>query len=527
LLDHWRGKRVSRSYVFTSCAPDRYEPRMDAVEDFKFIKQVPPAGRRRSAILDLIGEPKSGSFRQIGGYQYEPTTAPPPAVTRSRTINIDTRYPKPLLLSTNQVTTSASYPSSVGRAASRSIRSGSPTQLDPFPDPSPQSSSFVRPTPPVLSVDIRSVSMRSNSSQHVIVRYQRGRAPTLDLRRFSDIDLATATDGVGEGLSPELKPVELPSDDDHNEEPNRPTSMTTPRMSTSFSFIGMPTPLATRSRHTIGGTEDLPKRSRSTKSNATTIRKSSQTYPYTNRIDTLEVLHALAMEFPAMPVQPSSVGIADSLYTPETDTVYPDSETLSRSGSQRTVNSRTELVHRSSSVKRKRVPKVEDEAQNERVGETKPRIPKDIPNTGAGPEADEATSVRNLIKLPSTPRPKARRQVALGSGEPMPQNISRSQSVPAPSLSAHNIDDSYTELSAANDSANSQIGQNETSRPGLPRIKSVGSAPRRWTPTPAQNEYSRTSVVAEWYDTRADGDHLVYPTPPLSAVGSVLGGETV
>ena len=277
--------------------------------------------------MGIIGEPKSESFRQIGGYQYESSTAPPAAVTRSNTI---TRNPAQVLsISSNAGTSPVSYESSViSSRNSRIIPSNAMYRLPhvPFPVTEPESSSSVRIPPPALRIDTRSASTYSVGS-HVTVRYQRGRAPTLDLRRFSDIDLATATDTVGEGLSPELKPMESSVDGDEDDLEPRCTSMTTPRMSSTFSFVGAATPQNARSRHTIGGTEDLPARSKSTSSKATTIRKSSQTYPYTNRAGTLEVLHALAMEFPAMPVQPAAVGIAPSLnLSEEPDTAYPDSE---------------------------------------------------------------------------------------------------------------------------------------------------------------------------------------------------------
>ena len=43
---------------------------------------------RKSALRALISSPNPATFHQIGGYDYEPSIAPPPAVSRSRTITM-------------------------------------------------------------------------------------------------------------------------------------------------------------------------------------------------------------------------------------------------------------------------------------------------------------------------------------------------------------------------------------------------------------------------------------------------------
>ena len=139
----------------------------------------------------------------------------------------------------------------------------------------------------------------------------------------------------------------------------------------------------------------------------------------------------------------------------------------------------------------------------------------------------QAEVPRSLIRLPSTPRPKGRRQTAPGPEKPAIQTDTTRRSAPTLPSAAH-IRDSHPQAQVSSDSASaivrmSEVGQ--TPEVGVARIKSVGSAPRRWTPTPAQSEYNRESIVAEWHDTRGKGDRVVYPTPPLSAVGSYSNGD--
>lgn len=484
---------------------------------------------RRSVLLGLISDPKSETFHQIGGFQYEQTTEPPAAVTRSRTIS---RIPSPLELD-------SPTPSSTYASPSKSAYTASPS---PFPA-TPYTAPSVRPPAPVLTLDTRSASPAS--MDRVLIQYEHGRAPTLYLRRFSDLDVPAphktpSTAALGEGHSPELKTTTLP-DDDYPP----PSSMRTPATSMSYAFSFATQRSAPHTRYTIGGTGDLPRRSKSSGASSTATgrgtasRKSTQTVA--SRTDTLELLHALATEFPGVPRMPgpdpmsaAAVSIAPSLGDEsDTATVVDDHDSLSRSASERTITSTTGLMRRGSSTRRKAVPKFDEDPplekdEYEQAQVTAPAsapVQEFIHQAPAGPRA--------MLRLPSNPKPRARREAAMRAKEQQMQEPVPPMPAPMPPPTAHSDNGSALEFPWVQPGGDVlEDGKAELeeawrkSAPAGTRIKSVGRAPRRWTPTPAQSEGTRESVVAEWHDTR-DGVQLVFPTPPLSAVGGGMGTETV
>lgn len=372
----------------------------------------------------------------------------------------------------------------------------------------------LRPPAPALSLDTRSVSM-GDQGQRVTVRYRHGRAPTLDLRRFSDLDLLpekSSTDAIEEGHSPELKAKTLPTHMYY------PESVYTPATASSYNFSFVNSRVPPSSRYTIAAAANLA--SSKTNDKGRPLRKSTQTF--TSRTDTLDLLQALTTEFPGVPgVSPNrrsmSESIAPSMAADSDVDTFMEIGGLSRSGSLmrsesgRTTNSTTHLIRRSSSRKRKPVPQYdEDELRGVRP-ETPGLDP--IPQEPDVPPLPQSAKV----KLPSSPRPNSRRQAAQGKDQEqlLPPPVARTPQgsvleFPWVQPGGDVVEEGKAELDDA------------WRKSGVGRIKSMGRAPQRLTPTPSQSEFSRESVVASWYEGPGDSDSATHPLPPLSAVGNAV-----
>ncbi|GJE93454.1 hypothetical protein PsYK624_096130 [Phanerochaete sordida] len=449
---------------------------IDAVEDFHFIKREPKSRpMRKSALRALISSPNPATFHQIGGYDYEPSIAPPAAVSRSRTITMRSSMAvSPVVSSIQQAITPRQSFLSMSQdltTPSRSVYSGTAT-------PSRYTAATTgsaQPQTPVQAPDSRSAS--PDKPPRVIVRHRHGRAPTLDFNRFSDLGLPGSEARNRSLDSPKLRYDALP-----------PEGTTADPFAADPSpalrgFVFPPPPLPAlptqaRTRHTIGvPRHDAPARA--------AARQSSQTFVGT---DTLGTLHALAMESPRtlpdtafarLPREP-----APSIAESDNQTVV-GAASLARTASERTVASTTTLVRRGSSTKRKPVPKYEEDVDPVPAVVSEKETEEVVEVVEAAPEAPKAIvsgakAGKGLATLPSDPRPKGRRRPA------------RTSTQSAPDLSA--------------------AGAPVAPLPS-PRIKSIGRAPRKWTPTPSQSEAVRASVVAEWHE----GDQGIYPTPPGSA----------
>ena len=483
------------------------------MEDFNFVKTEfgtrtrPRSNPRRSALLLLISGPRTETFRQIGGHDFEATTAPPAAVTRSRTIST---VPSPLPLPSPA--RSAYIP--VSPAMSTGMFSATPNASPAPITPYSARSQVLLPPAPTLSIDTRSVST-GDYGQRVIVRYRHGRAPTLDLRRFSDLDLLpeqSSAAAIEEGRSPHLKAQTLPINMYY------PESVFTPATASSYSFSMVNTRPPPKARYTIGGSGDF--RSRKMGNKGDTSRKSAQTF--TSRTDTLDLLQALTTEFPGVPGTSNSSrrslsgGIAPSLAEDSDAETITDAGHLSRSGSLvrsesgRTTNSTTNLIRRSSSRKRKPVPQY-DEDELRGVRSPIQLSARDLTAQQQNPSVPPLPQ-NPLVRLPSSPRPGARRQAVKSQGQqPIPPSEQGSVlEFPWVQPGGDVVEDGKAELDDA------------WEKSGVGRIKSMGRVPRRWTPTPSHSEFSRESVVASWYEGPSDSNGSTYPTPPLSAVGNAV-----
>lgn len=202
--------------------------------------------------------------------------------------------------------------------------------------------------------------------------------------------------------------------------------------------------------------------------------------------DSLEVVHSLAVQFPGIPprITPKSRQsmIEDALKFMEAeDELYPVVG-IKRSPSDRSQGENNEggLVRRSSSIKRKPVPKRSDRtAPGEDTG--------DMPLLSAIPPLpQEASNIVHYSQAPPLPTPPR-------------SPITRRYTSPETHVVTDFDDNFRTE---AQDTASDSPRSRKKSKG--PRIKSVGSVPRRRTPVPTQT-FTRESAVAEWFDLANGG----------------------
>lgn len=161
---------------------------LDTVEDFSMldIRQR----MRRSRLLPFISDPVDSSFHQIGGYAYEASYEAPPAVARARSISMDSRlrYSQEKPLSQTARGTTVPWPtkgSPIGsEKLSMSGNAGEKTKKRSF-DSISTTRSVQKSGTPSLTVDTHNISFAGE--RRVLVRYQHGRAPTLEMKRLSGL----------------------------------------------------------------------------------------------------------------------------------------------------------------------------------------------------------------------------------------------------------------------------------------------------------------------------------------------------
>ena len=318
---------------------------VDTIEDFRMFESKPPRRQtqRRSMLRALISNPRNSTFRQVDGYQFNPYQ-PPPVVSNINTIPI--LSPPPPTYTEEK-------------------------QLRPI-------SQTLDTPPPRLPSPIAIF----HSQQRVIVREGRNRAPTLYMRRVSEIDVVNALetaktlydDEDGLSSSPPIKSIRS------NPRDSGIASIyyTTP-LSPIQSVIEPPIPYSSRSssaRHTIAGFGNMDKhgsrffRTHRVQPSSPTLPRHSTYSVFSSKSESLSTIHALAMQFPGLPprsgpkkLRKSNPHVRSFLamqsINSERGVVAPfPSATLSRSASersQRTLGAES-LVRRGSSVKRKPVP---------------------------------------------------------------------------------------------------------------------------------------------------------------------------
>ncbi|THH30486.1 hypothetical protein EUX98_g3697 [Antrodiella citrinella] len=392
---------------------------VDTVEDFRLFRFHEKNPRRRSALLALISNPRNSTFQQIGGYDFHPGMVIPAAIASITTVPIAS----PLL------------------SPNRTLNYGEKSRY-----------SEIKFTSPLVSI-----------------RRGRGRAPTLELSRISDLNFLSPFRSTFDRTSSRTSSI--------NPEKPRPHSALLYTFPSMASALTSPSPALIGNRHTMAGVSSeysrhKPKRSSVTLPNRTSAVSTSS--------DSFAVVRSLANQFPGIPprVTPASrqSTIDDALKLMEAEEELYPVVGVSRTMSDR--SSKSGLVRRSSSVKRKPVPKPKDRSQDESVRGF-PHLSA-IPHGHAPirtPAASEDVHTHDVLPPPSPVSPNMRRYT---------------------SPETHVVTDFDNNFRTERETASVGGSPQRRSEKRAARIKSVGSVPRRRTPVPTQT-FTRESAVAEWF----------------------------
>ncbi|KAH8102171.1 hypothetical protein BXZ70DRAFT_930678 [Cristinia sonorae] len=454
---------------------------VDTVEDFRIFSftaaQPPP--KRRSALHNLISNPRHSTFQQIGGYDFQPGMVIPAVMATTAVIPV---------------------PSTIPRSRSPSVfneKRPDITVTDTTLPSRPTSTAVETPSnPPTLAVTTNSTSPLRPL---VTVRRGRNRAPTLVLTRLSDLKLTSPFRSSFRGSNPSSPNSDRPRPYSASYISNNRSSR-----SSSIAFtVSPPQPVHHSARHTMAGGMLEPSLTGARPAYAGhKSRRSSVTLPppvsrfsaYSSVAPSSpSLVHNLTEHFPGIPprITPTTrqSSIEDALKLMENeDELYPV-HGVRRHSDDFVVRERRHsnsgdgggLVRRGSSVKRKPVPKPLQMDQNPFVA----------------PALTEVMS-------PSTTLPS-----------PPPSPVTRRYTAPDNTHVITDFDDNFRTESKSADEYSPVASEPMGKKSRNNRIKSVGSVPRRRTPVPTQT-FTRESAVAEWFDiSRAQG-----------LVGSDSGSET-
>ncbi|KAL4251047.1 hypothetical protein ABKN59_006225 [Abortiporus biennis] len=446
----------------------------------------PKKTKRGSTLRRMISSPRKDTFRQVDGYNYESALEPVPRVLAN--VNTIPVSPSPELDPT--------FPTNSGAdmTATRDSRYRPPSALVIFPE-----------------------------NEMVVVRHKRDRAPTLVMRRLSDLvsTIAEATTAIDRELaSPPLVTPPFPSSQDLDR------------------YL---------SRHTLSSFRFPQEQGQYRASNPIMpTRHESMLSIYSN--DSLEIVHDLAMRFPGLPprvtpkTRKSSAILPmnwdeESLYTSGESSMYA----LSRSNSEKTVDTTLSSLWRTGSNKRKPVPLLDIQEA--------PEVSEDIVVIAPGDHAEsdfldlqrsetghsvstgrETVSTRHLSITTTFTYTKAKDggfTMAMANIPPLPSTIPS----PTSRISFASTTGTSRRFTSPYIDASGMLVTSITNRTsdltlefpwhgkdvhaegeavleharkvsGVTRIKSVGNAPRRRTPSPIViAAFTRDSVVAEqWYE---------------------------
>lgn len=392
------------------------------------------------------------------------------------------------------------------------------------------------------SLDSRLLQL-PRQGKHVIVRYGHNHAPTLDLRRFSKL----VVPGLPANPHPVEKVLTRPSTASSDPLPNPWTVEPVP-LSHSRSFSLPPAksermPLGPERGQLSIRTAGVERQE--THPSATTVTTLSRQSAKSFTSESLEVVQALAMQFPPVPPpwrQASSSGTGRQQRRPSTPEPLPEVEGddvshVSRSDSgrssrsNRSTSSSSALIRRSSSLKRKPVPKMEDleartaSAERTTVQYTQSQVITLPPLPSALP-----TPVTPLMF--ASPPPTGRRSSRRRSSKTRSDNrTSHSQSLsPKSSRFSHSVEypwmpigrdrDVAKEGHAELDAAWHQLGDVMRRQ----SIKSVGSVDARRRPSVSTSSH-RGSMAVEWdiYDVETgERSHDPMSAYPLRSSTSVV-----
>ncbi|KAI0089420.1 hypothetical protein BDY19DRAFT_993028 [Irpex rosettiformis] len=489
---------------------------MDVVEDFSMFTIRGPtrldARRSRAAALSGIFAPNPRRSLRPTSYKFdqESKTEPPASAYSNESFSIQhVLTPSPIVFAT-------------------SLPSAMPVAF------------------PVANTVKRQPSARSEVSlfgERVVVTYRHGRAPTLDLRRFSKlmVPLPEAEDTAGVPPRPATafgvltKPTPNPYSPTESPtllKPVRALSLPPSKRErspfqdlTRLSVRPAPSP----SSRSFEPTQDNKLRAPSF-TTGTDSRYSTRTVA-SHVSDSLEVVHALTAQFPGVPARKLQA-MQQRLMSPAT-TESDIMGDISRSNSGRSIAGGSGgLVRRSSSVKRKPVPNLDElteatEGEVEEASITRRARPRtytagELNSTSpASPSPMRRGKPRPVTHTPSASQPGA-------STNPRRRSTSRSRSTgrsrSVSSSQGRQIDPAFefpgklgladvmAQDQAELDAAWKQLGEKKQRRPRASSIKSIGSVTTRRTPTPSISTSSqRSSVVPEWHGLPGESGSMSFP----------------
>ncbi|CAL1709980.1 unnamed protein product [Somion occarium] len=466
---------------------------VDIVEDFQFIKAPKePKPQRRSMLRALISNPRHSTFQQIGGHNFSGASVADvvPAEIRATRLTPSTSVlipPRAFMASSNLPRNPSALFSQAAMTPPRP-----PLMSTNMP---PSMSSTDAPFSPQLPATAFA------PEQRVTVYLTPHRAPTLVLRPVSDLDVPQSLKSDDPLSSRSASPAR----------PVRPSTMsfplTSPLSITEYvDETSPPIPLTApadgstdrkAARYTIAGGPDYSNTNRAARKSSLVLPRESVASIYST--DSLDVVHTLASQFPGIPPRrAASKSQSATLQSPqegdEDDAMtVSGSASVSRSASersQRTTTTRSgSLVRRSSSVKRKPVPKAKELTISE-------------------------DGLKDDNKAPMPPLPTAisvpDSAITFDAGRPlMDRRYTSPANVPFPSWQKTKNDQRATLefpwVARTDNVAKDGVAVLEEAREsvGISRIMSVGSAPRRTTRA-VENAFARQSIIAEWYDLPDD-----------------------
>ncbi|KZT08137.1 uncharacterized protein LAESUDRAFT_77405 [Laetiporus sulphureus 93-53] len=490
---------------------------MDTVEDFHIFKLEAGQQRRRSRLLALISSPRQSTFYKVSGYQLDTETGRPVAqairnrlssatsdiVEELRSISIRFQpgaTPRSSVRATEDAGGSSGFTYITG-SYSNTNTSTRATNVHPRPGTPP----LLTSGPPVPRIP---------RPQRVTIHYGQGRPPILELRRFSDLldirSLVRLTQ-----VDPYIDPYNL-----HTQSlpahvamqglgvtaPARRSSPTLPSLPTNYATedaSGVP-PLrsATDSQLSIAPSSAIISSvvradrvfARHTYSGPQSIRQGRERTP-SSPSDSMDFVHAIAEQFPDTPQTPKWFSRPDRRSMPE--------EVLSThksSGSEGTVGTLGGPLAR-------------QERSFEQLARALASADHPVPETPGQPTgetrgAQQAAAESPAMRMSDESQTAAAFPTPISMDMPSPRAPQRPEE---PNTSTERTKRRARRISArasralqdiGNASGSRAVGAEDRSMPparSMPvRIKSVGNAPMRWTPTPTSSSMStRDSVAVE------------------------------
>ncbi|KAK7683697.1 hypothetical protein QCA50_013073 [Cerrena zonata] len=524
---------------------------VDMVEDFQFVKTPKPqTQQRRSMLRALIANPRYSTFQQIGGHDFNGAgaNAPRPADVVPAEIRAARITPSVVIAPTSRITanTISSLQGIPPRPPHALAAPRSMSKLRPQTDATfATASTSVQPpfTGTTAVTEYLSPNARSSfpalvaagvhspmpstpepvfaPQQRVTVSISRDRRPTLYLRPLSDLDVPdhmTSAHSLSDMISPSKQGF------------HRPTKSLPTMTSPSATFgISPPVPVLSPPH----GADKRSMRYTMSAEFRNGARQSSVILPRDSMIsaystDSIDVVRKLASQFPGIPPRkiatkgsrPPTLPMQSPDERDEMDGATIHEIALDRgpsvgsSRSGRSVGSQStkggSLVRRSSSVKRKPVPRARAMSMSEDGSDEATLVMHSAPVSRSNSLKDDQAlpSIQTIPMppIPATPESELAAFDAMNPPVPRPRTAPGNMTAfPSWQRSKHARQGTLEFPWVARpgdvaDEGEAVLAEARQSVAQLTRVKSVGSVPKMTTPPITQNSFYRESVVAEWHD---------------------------